>query len=308
MARNGILILGLGLLAWLAWIFMSGDGLNTEHDNTLITPASLTPHDMATDSHVATNQDSATTETAVNNTIDGKPIKQWLQEVANPRYSEDPVLEVASLLLDFRKCKDLMLRPPPQLQELKPGIDQFLSLQNRINQECKELNESYPLWFNTAHPELKILALAPTSLNGESFQQLLKDLFVQTKDFDYDDFTWQKNKLAILMKNPAMTSFAAMDHGVGVFNQEQTQIYMDLLNTQDGLWILTAYELALQSLSCGFPNSRSCEATSFYMVNKCRTDHAACGMNFKPWFQSYVSPGMKKDVTLIINHINKTIE
>ncbi len=234
--------------------------------------------------------------------IDDEPKKLWLEEIENRIYSADPVIEVASLSMDFMKCDAIGNQGHSLLAESDAYLSR-LNLADQISIECEALAAQYPRWYQAKLREKKLLKLQPNSTAGKQLQELFSSLFDQDQNLNYEHYINTRNRLALTIKNAPLTSFAALDQMAGLsFNNEPNTIYQQLLKTQDGSWIHFANELALQSISCTFPNSRSCEPTSFYMFHKCELNSNACGLSFDVWYDQHISAGMKADVLILQNY------
>lgn len=234
--------------------------------------------------------------------IDDEPKALWLEEIENRVYSNDPVIEVVSLSTEFYKCDVIGHNHHNLLAESNVFLPQ-LKVAEAVRLECEALAARYPRWYHAKLREKKLLKLEPNSIAGKKLHELFSGLFSESQQFDYNRFTNDRNRLALAMKNAPLTSYAALDQVAGMFfNNESNAIYEELLNTQDGLWIHLANELALQNISCTFPNSQSCEPTSFYMVHQCQRDASACGLSFPTWYQQHISAGLKADVLILQNY------
>lgn len=230
---------------------------------------------------------------------EGKPLTNWLAEISNPVYSNDPVVEASSLRNDFRKCT-FNFRALNNKTNNEPKLT---ALKEQIKTECHSYAAKYPLWFNARDRDKIIMNLPSTSIAGERLQYILGGYYGQHNDLDYDHLIQARIEVGLTIKSPGMTSFGALDNGIGLIAPlEQTALHKELLQTQVGMWIFQANQFALQALSCEFPNSRSCEPTSFFMLTQCDRDELACGLNFHQWFENFSSSGMKKDVEILMQY------
>ncbi|VAW45404.1 hypothetical protein MNBD_GAMMA02-309, partial [hydrothermal vent metagenome] len=227
--------------------------------------------------------------------IDGVPMLQWLAEINNPVYSDDPVLEVVTLSMDFRMCKYPMQRLVKKTAK-HPELKVFM---DHAKAKCETYAEQYPLWFNVRDREQSVMSLPTSSIFGEQYKHILAGYYGKHSDLDFDQLNEARLELSLQIKSPSLVSFGALDSGIGITaTLDKTAFFMGLLKSKVGIWIYQAHELALQSFSCELPNSRSCEATSFYMLYKCENETAACGLSFQQWYESYTTVGMKKDVEI----------
>lgn len=234
--------------------------------------------------------------------LDEVPIKVWMDEIKTPQYSTDPVLEVAALIQDFRRCE---IRTYDVHQNLKdqPAYQKMLALQQQVQQQCDEYQQRYPHWFKTKLPEKKLLFLSANTALGQEFHNLMSGLLNENSPLDYQEFKNQHVDWSLRAKQAGSTSISAFDHSVGIFEEVPlTAEFKHRLQTEDGLWVMVANQLALQKLSCYMPNSRSCEATAFYMLHQCQKDLTACGLNFSQWYQSHITPGLKQDVDILLTY------
>ena len=247
---------------------------------------------------LASNQPPST-----HDSIAGVPTDQWLAELSDFIYSDDPVVEAATLSLEFRKCTAFNRLLGNQSDKLNTHADWL----NKIKEQCQSYADDYPLWFAAKEREKNILSLTANSLTGEQWQYIIQGYYGIHTDLTFDELIQANLKLGLNSKNPALTSFGALDSGIGlVAGPEVNEFFANLLQTQVGMWVYQANRLALQSLSCEFPNSRSCEDTAFFMLYTCETDDTTCGLSFNDWYQSHTTEGMKKDVEILLHYYRET--
>ncbi len=231
--------------------------------------------------------------------INGIPITRYLAEIEYPIYSDDPVIEVASLNMDFRVCRHRYHRLN---NENNSNLD-LQQLKNQLTEKCKSYAEQYPLLFKARNQHDGLLNFQANSLLGEQYKYLLAGMYGRHNDIDYNQLTENLFELSLQIRSPSLVSVGALNSGIGLSAEEgKTDFFKDLLQTQVNIWIFHAHNLALQLLTCDMPNSRTCEATGYYMLYKCDNNPEACGLTVQQWHERYSSPGMKKDVDIIKNY------
>ncbi len=229
-------------------------------------------------------------------TNDTASVEAWLTEVANPIYSEDPVIEMASLNLEMHRCESIKHFHEERIQD-DAIFAKRQQLIKDIKLECERMQSRYPQWFKAPLREKKLLSVTASSTAGQQYQTLMAAYFQTDGHLDFEQLTHDKNQLATRLRNAPMTSMAAMEQFYGFMAVDEFKgVLEQQLDTEDGVWIHVASEYALQKLSCSYPNSRSCEATSLYMWQKCAQDLSACGLDFLTWYQNHSSAGMRQDV------------
>lgn len=236
---------------------------------------------------------------SVKNEIDGIPMTQWLAEIQNPKYSDDPMLEVTSLIVDFKVCGHWLRR----IAEKAEQDSEIKNFELKLKKKCESYAEQYPLIFSAHNDDENLLSFPSKSLLGERYKFLLAGLIGVRNVVDYDQLMVEIFQLSLQINNPNLISFNALSAGIGLSGTEdQTDFFKELLQTDINIWVFEAHNLATQSLSCDLPNSSSCDATSYYMVYKCDYEPNACGMSFQEWYQQSTTPGMKKDAEIIKNY------
>ncbi|MCX7545746.1 hypothetical protein [Marinicella gelatinilytica] len=231
--------------------------------------------------------------------INGIPISRYLAEIKNPIYSDDPVIEIASLSMDFQVCRlwyhrlNKNISSNPDLQQLK----------NQLTEKCELYGKKYPVLFESSSQHDSVLNFKANSLLGEQYKYLLAGLYGRHNDIDYNQLTENLFELSLQIRSPSLISVSALNSGIGLSAADgKTEFFKDLLHTQVNIWIFHAHNLALQLLTCDMPNSQTCEATSFHMLYRCDNEPVACGLTLQQWHMKYSSLGMKKDVEIIKNY------
>lgn len=231
--------------------------------------------------------------------INGIPISRYLAEIKNPIYSDDPVIEIASLSMDFQVCRRWYHRLNKNISS-NPDLQQ---LKNQLTEKCELYGKKYPVLFESSSQHDNILNFQADSLLGEQYKYLLAGIYGRHNDIDYNQLTENLFELSLQIRSPSLISEGALNSGIGLSAAEgKTEFFKDLLQTQVNIWIFHAHNLALQLLTCDMPNSRTCEATGFYMLYTCDNNPEACGLTVQQWHERYSSPGMKKDVDIIKNY------
>lgn len=220
-------------------------------------------------------------------------LKQWLVQIQDRRYSEDPTVEISSLAMEFENCGN---NNNDWLFTDKDPTEKQLQIKNLMDQQCKQLSADYPLLGNKEkHPDVQmILHQFPT--NTALGDYLQDNHFASGRRINTLEFSKGLIPLALKEKNAQMIYMADW---MSRFHIKNRLFEEQLINGEHYEYLRSIQSIALTGLSCEFQDGITCSPSSRFMQDKCFDEDKFCGLDFKQWYQQAVSPGMDADVQLL---------
>ena len=302
MARNLLIVILVISLVWLFWY-------QTRHAPEAISANDLTAQPVVTSElNSADTATSQTSHTALKTPkIDGKVtnelpisqdiIKNLLIEVSEARYSDDPVIEMASIMMEITECS--VSRNFSRWSYLKPKAA-WQQLNQQAEEQCQQLKQQYPTIANERNSEKIMNLLTPTSMQGQQLMDAYTEL--EHSSENYASIISDIYYLGVSSKNAQLIHMAKLFSLAGSGYAEEVFPYRKILQTEDSTYIRFIDQLALESLACDFNEGVTCQAQKSSMLDRCKQVPDVCGLNFIQWFDTYVSMGIKADVKKLADY------
>ncbi len=286
-----LIITAVLLLSALGWWYLSKPESSTTQaaDTALVMePSSLPPETHNT-------QQQAKQQPNQSKTNQASWKERWLEQLSERRYSEDLLVELMSLGLEYETCGNRNQSWRFQGKTLSEAQDQ---IRKAVEKHCEDLFNAYPLLedqsLQNGMQELFLL-LTPSTPLGQFFL----DQAINRQALDMGDFLSTLVPLALEAQNAQMLVMANI---MVTYRQNHVSIESQLLKSIDPKYVGFVRSIALTQLSCQFQGGLTCSPTGHFMQDKCFVDDRFCGMNFDQWFTLAVTPGIQQDVQLLAQY------
>jgi len=218
------------------------------------------------------------------------------QELSQQKYSDEPLLEIATvsfLLDDCKKSGSL------SYSHLKPSAKRE-SLFLEFKDNCETLFDDYPILTQSKsrkETEMTMLKIAMQSKYAGMIERAmgLKYLALEQKQ----EFLMEATQLIYSSKNAKIISFM----GEMPYNSESKPFFnllFDTLGTIDPIYTKMILSQASVLFSCQFNDGMTCSPTSKYMLGQCYQYENACGLDLQTWFQTHHTPAHNRDIAKVI--------
>ena len=217
-----------------------------------------------------------------------------LQELEERIYSDDPIVEMESLMFQHFHCL-------PDFDSLmfyaQQATDAALAQIKKAQIVCPEFKKQYPMISDVDQYKSYKDALVPSSDYGRLKKQRDTSL-PQSERMTEEVLT------AVATQSGPIIAGSGMSVRYGI-RYEVASPWQHVLNSSDQFYNAYIMSLATQKLSCEYQNGISCGANSFFMLQQCVQDESFCGVDFLTWYQQVTMPGQQKDVALVIDYLKK---
>ncbi|VAW45251.1 hypothetical protein MNBD_GAMMA02-1631 [hydrothermal vent metagenome] len=296
--KYGLFILAVIGLSWLALKWVNQD-IQVAKPEVHMAPDSenKNPQTAKPTTQTELNQQQTHNQTQVNNQgLADNWQDDWLDQLANRRYSEDTAVELSSIAMEYESCgnaADMSWRFKDQ--QLTKAQNQ---IKTAVEKHCADLISTYPLLNNNQINNGLQLAFNTFPANSQ-LGKFIQQQANQDSQLKFQDFATGLIPLSIKAKNSQMLIVAEWMFG---FRSQYEAFDPALIGSQNTTYLNSLQSIALTALSCQFQNGISCSPTSKFMQNKCFSNEQFCGQTFSQWFDRSVTPGMAKDVELLKQH------
>ncbi|MCB1582572.1 MAG: hypothetical protein KDI92_05855 [Xanthomonadales bacterium] len=229
-------------------------------------------------------------------------LEQWLVQIQDRRYSEDPTVEVSSLAMEFESCGN---NNNDWLFTDKEPNEKQLQIKNLMDKHCKQLSADYPLLGNKEnHPGLQII-LHQFSTSTALGDYLQANQFATGGRLHTLEFSKGLLPLALKEKNAQMINMAEW---ISSFHIKNRLFEEQLIKGEHYEYLRSIQSIALTGLSCEFQDGITCSPSSRFMQDKCFDEEKFCGLDFKQWYQQAVSPGMDADIQILKTYFQGLVQ
>jgi len=227
------------------------------------------------------SNESAQTHLTTESSISSKTVTFELESIINQqRYSEDPLIEFFSILIEIKACK----------RYLKSATETTNPEQIK---HCEKLvASSKPFWDKTKNKNSKKFLLSDFMYSKHT-KQFIKLMSRNENDKESKQFLFhlalksQSSQLFNMIK-----SFRKLDDTITAIGDKlgtSNYIYINLIGTQ-----------AMHILSCQYQQGITCTNTSTFMQQKCQQDSNLCNKDSLYWLNTYITPSHKADIELVV--------
>lgn len=217
-----------------------------------------------------------------------------LQELQNRTYSDDPIVEMESIVFQYFQCL-------PDLKALlfygQRETDAALMQVEKARTVCPKFKKQFPVISDIDQYKKYKEALVPSSDYGRLKKQ-------RDTALTQGERMTEEVLAAVATQSGPLIAASGLSFRYGV-RYEVVPLWNSLLKSSDKNYNAYIMSLATQKLSCEFQNAASCGANSFFMLQKCVADNKYCGVDFMTWYQQVTMPGQQKDVALLIAYLKK---
>ncbi|WP_154222819.1 hypothetical protein [Marinicella rhabdoformis] len=219
-----------------------------------------------------------------------------LKELQNRQYSEDPIVEMESIVFQHFQCL-------PDLEALlffgQQATDAALAQVKKARLVCPEFMKQYPVISDIDEYKKHKEALVPNSKYGRLKKQ--RDLSRSQSELMSDEVL-----AAVETKSGPVIAASGLGFRYGM-RYEPITMGQNIFKSTDRSYHAYIISLATQKLSCEFQNGVSCGSNSFFMLQKCVADEKHCGVDFQTWYHQVTMPGQQKDVALVIDYLKQKV-
>ncbi|MGJ8662562.1 MAG: hypothetical protein ACSHWU_02880, partial [Marinicella sp.] len=172
MARNIILIFALMAALILIWLLASEPLNQTTNDHQIAdtSPVELSSSDVPKIKPNSNPDLLVTTAQAEDPRTDTKEqdqealLEQLNTELGQSKYSEDPVIELTSIIMEISGCE--ISRTFSRWNYLEPSSE-WKQLNQQAEDECQKLKQQYPIISNDKDNDKYLALLKPTTVIGK---------------------------------------------------------------------------------------------------------------------------------------------
>ncbi|GJM06193.1 MAG: hypothetical protein DHS20C09_21890 [marine bacterium B5-7] len=306
MARRLLIGILLSSLAWVLWDQASHSPESNSVTDRIEQPVlendlnpAVSVSSQTNNPPIKTTENDGTENQlpATESTINQDLFTSLLAEVGEARYSDDPVIEMVSIMMEITDCG--ISRSFGRWSYLQPTAA-WQQLNQQAADKCQQLEQQYPTIANDDYSEKAMELLTPTSMQGQQLMDVYKQLKQSSGDFTA--FISDVYYLGTQSKNAQLIQIAKLFSTAGYGMANEVFPYQEILQTEDSQYIHLIDQLALELMACDFNQGVTCQAQSSTMLDRCKQVTEVCGLNFIQWFDAYVSAGIKADVTILSDY------
>lgn len=220
-------------------------------------------------------------------------LDEWLKQIKARRYSNDPIVEIASLVMEYESCD---YNSQWQMTDKELTVKQS-RLKVLVENHCDQLLEKYPsLGKKRTVTEELFKQLSPVTTLGN---------FLQTHQIAFRERVYPVELSKKLLPLAMQEQNAQMIYMANWFNQFETKNRLfdeQIIKAEQYEYLRTIQAIALTDLSCEFQNDITCSPDSRFMQHKCFQEEQFCGLDFDTWYELTVTPGMDADIQILQQH------
>lgn len=214
--------------------------------------------------------------------------QEILNEIEQRLYSQDPYVELTSLMVQMSLCK----KEYAQLEFLVSSdavFQQQIKLDRALKKDCENYRQQYPHVLAMNEKQIKN-TFKPNSSFGRLIQAQQNRNLTRTEREENSQLTLL---YALKEKNSSLIMLSALFLR---YERNNIDILQTILNSKDNNYIAQMNQMALTLLSCEHQSGQSCQSTSMLMVMSCAENPDSCGLDFQTWVDKNTLSGMKRDV------------
>lgn len=298
--------LALMVLAVLLWVYWSGTPsqppMNSTDKTRLTATTDLATEPAAEPTNVAAAQTMPATAVGQDQDDGGMSedaLTALLALLADAQYSDDPLVEVASLLQQHNHCTHNNIRQSIRDDNQITAVsDQQQATVDALQQRCQKSKERYP-FLGDIHQFIPIMHTLPNlpsrSLLGDHYRN-------RPEGADWSsqmDHLHEQMILGVRERN-AQVIMSALDQKQRQ-NMRANPALAHVLGSQDQAYLNWMSRTALGLISCDFNGGITCRPGGVLMLDKCLQMEQHCKQTFPEWYAEINTPAMHTDVQLTID-------
>lgn len=249
------------------------------------------------------SQDDSKPETQQSEPLSEDIIMQLKEELKPHKYHSDPYIEAHSIMSENATCFAVSNSNEGETHIKKNYIanNKLAEFEAMMN-NCQAVLQSYPTLADNV--ENIYWNLPPNSQVGHNLQNMFQQ---QLKGASSKDTNSQTLIAVLKSKNgPLIAEQSSM--GFMYFSDGEFMPFSAWLKSRNFHSIEQIFQLSLAKIACHYQAGIACEPQGMTMLTLCSLDNAACGLDFKSYYQQNILPGMQKDVDILVEKFEAMAE